>query len=667
VVESSLGSVAQRAIVGSRLRASRDALMQAVFFSAIVAWAMLVGKDVGWDVVNHQLYLPFSWVSGRFRTDLFAAGPQSYQNPLGYFPLYVLVSAGLPAWVIGVLFATLHALVVWPLARIARLFWPRDTSDDFWMRFLAMGLGCVTPVFLIHAGTPSIDPITSLFVIWALALSLELGQGRPREWRAAAAAGALLGLSSALKLSNAVFAVAFCGLWALKWTAGQADRRRLVAFGAGLGAAFMAAAGPWMLWLWQDFGNPIYPLYNELFHSPLAPQQPVAAIRFLPTTLADVAYRLWDLTTLRSYVSLESSIPDVRPFAAAVAGVAALVALGVRGGWRRLVTSAPWRSPGVQLGLAMVVMYVLWMRTSGNARYGLPLFMLAGIALVRATQCALPLKAAKVLLLAALLVQGAYYYEAGDHRATAARWDAGPYVEFQVPQRLREKPFLHLVIGAQTMSAAALFLDPRGAMANPIGQFALPTDGPLGARLQSLMDRWHGRTRLLMSDRHPTTPADVKHTREALHALLYRLGLDVDWSDCESIAVVLDRSDLHEAPGAGGKMTTDRRLLSCAVLYRPERDPEIERTRIEADRVFAILEAACPKVFTPTPLTSEHGVGVWQRHYMNTEAQLSVSPEDGIYFSHYRSLRGAHFGSIDDVLHQRRPIECPRISYQTPM
>jgi hypothetical protein len=233
---------------------------------------------------------------------------------------------------------------------------------------------------------------------------------------------------------------------------------------------------------------------------------------------------------------------------------------------------------------------------------------------------------------------------------------------------LREQPFLHLVIGGQTMSASALFLDPRGAMANPIGQFALPIDGPLGERLEALLAAWHGRTRVLISDRHPLAPIDVQRNREALTALLYRLGLDVDWNECESIDVALDRSDPHEVPASGGNAPrTEHRLLSCAVLYRPARDPAIERTRADADRVFSIMEAACPDVFVPTPLTSEHGVNVWQRHYMNTEAQLSVSPEDGVYFSHYRSLTGARFGSIDDVLHHRAPIACPRISYQTPM
>ena len=70
---------------------------------------------------------------------------------------------GLPAWGIGAVLACIHALVVWPLDRIARLFWP-GTGNDFWMRSLALALSCIAPVFLIHVGTTSIDPFTSLCV-----------------------------------------------------------------------------------------------------------------------------------------------------------------------------------------------------------------------------------------------------------------------------------------------------------------------------------------------------------------------------------------------------------------------------------------------------------------------------------------------------------------------
>lgn len=631
-------------------------LVRFAFFGALVLWTLFAGKDVSWDVVNHQFYLPFSWISGRFRTDLFGAGPQSYQNPLGYFPVYALVRAGLPAWSIGVLLGALHALAVWPLDRIARIFWPRRDDEDFWLRALALAFCCITPVFLMHVGSTSIDPITNLLVLWAVALSLEPTQAETIGGRAAFLAGTCLGLASALKLSNAPFAIAVGVLWLLKWACGQRTFAQAATFGAALCASFAVAAGPWMWWLWQDFGNPIFPLYNNVFHSPYAPPQAITALRFVPETWGGAVSRLWELAELSNFVSMEAFLPDVRLLLAAVAAVAVALTLALRGGWQRLGSLDVWRTPGAQLALVLALNYVLWIRTSGNARYGLPMFVLVGIGLVRAVQLVMPLRAAKVALLTALLLQAAFYGHEGSYRFKAFRWDSGPYLEYRVPARLVAQPFLHLSMESQTDAAVALFLNPHGALANVNGQLSLPTDGPLGARLEALLAKWHGRTRVLMPGVHPANAAEAEHLHDGTRALLYRLGIDVDWQDCEPVERVEASSD----------PLARRELSSCAILERPQRDPVIESQLADANRVFFILEKACPKIFVPTPFASEHGIGIWQRHYMNTEAVLSVSIKEGVSYSHFRAINVISFGTIEDVLQHRRPITCPQLSYQTP-
>ena len=79
-------------------------------------WVMWVGRDLSWDVINHHIYLPFSLLSGRHAADLFAAGPQSYQNPIGYLPFYGLLRSDAPSWLVGTVLVMLHALVRQPKA-----------------------------------------------------------------------------------------------------------------------------------------------------------------------------------------------------------------------------------------------------------------------------------------------------------------------------------------------------------------------------------------------------------------------------------------------------------------------------------------------------------------------------------------------------------------------
>jgi hypothetical protein len=296
------------------------------------------------------------------------------------------------------------------------------------------------------------------------------------------------------------------------------------------------------------------------------------------------------------------------------------------------------------------------------------LFLLTGIFLVRATERALPLSAAKILLLTAFLIQGADYLALGAYRFAGTSWDAGPYIDYRVPRRLQEQPFLHLSVGTQTNGSLALFLAPGGALANPIGSYSLPTDGPLGRRLEALMAKWHGRTRLLFASPRAEgqAPADAAHARKEVGALVYRLGVDVDWSDCEAIQPLPSRGEWRPWVDATKSAVNRRELLSCAVIYRTDRDLVADAELVTANKIFAILESACPRAFSPTPMASEHGTGVWQRSYLNTEAQLSVSTTEGVNFEHFRMFPGTYFGSIDDVLGHRKPIECPVIEYRTP-
>ncbi len=59
------------------------------------AWALRAGKDLNWDLLNYHYYAPYQLLAGRLEQDFFAASAQSYLNPLGYLPFYLMVAGGL--------------------------------------------------------------------------------------------------------------------------------------------------------------------------------------------------------------------------------------------------------------------------------------------------------------------------------------------------------------------------------------------------------------------------------------------------------------------------------------------------------------------------------------------------------------------------------------------
>jgi hypothetical protein len=87
------------------------------------AWTVHAGKDVNWDQLNYHYYLPFELVAGRLAQDFFAASAQSYLNPLGYLPFYLMVAHGWHSVAVSIVLAAAHSLSIGLLYLVAqRLF-----------------------------------------------------------------------------------------------------------------------------------------------------------------------------------------------------------------------------------------------------------------------------------------------------------------------------------------------------------------------------------------------------------------------------------------------------------------------------------------------------------------------------------------------------------------
>ena len=628
-------------------RQQAGSFAQLAFVAAGALWVMWVGKDLGWDVVNHHLYLPFSLLSGRFATDLFAAGPQSYQNPIGYLPFYALVRANPPDWAVGCALALIHGLAAWPLWRLITALWGEAEAGRFW-RLLALLAAWAAPIYLLLLGSSSVDPLCNVLVLVALSCLMVPGLGL----RASVAGGMALGLAFAIKPVSAVFVLALVPLACLRLAVGQMKLQQIVAFGAAAGVVAIAGMAGWSLWLWQSFGNPMFPLFNQWFESPYAPQSAVVAGRFLPNGPLDYVSRLLVFAQFRTFTYTESFVPDIRPLAAAAAGLlAAVTGLWVGTNSLRAVASRV----DVQLAIFVVLAYVLWMLTSGNGRYALPLFMLCGPLLMRGLQLGLPRRVGRITAGVLVALQLLYYIEDGDHRYLARQWDGGPYLDVRPSPRLVKEPFLHLSVGSPSFAVVAPFLHPDGAFVNVTGPMSLPTEGPLGAALKQRLQQWAGRTRVLF---RPSADHDdpIKQVEFRVRAdwIVYRFGLRFDWQDCESLNFHEGRA-LHDTTGA---VPPGIDMLSCNVLPRQDVDLRYARELAVAERAFSVIQNQCPKVFGPVPMATDGDPDAWQRRYVNTDARATVSLTEGVSISHFRSRKIVTLGSVEDVIAGRGIPAC---------
>lgn len=614
------------------------------------AWVIFAGKDVTWDWLNHQLYLPFSLLSGRFQTDLLAAGPQSYQNPLGYLPMYALVRTDLPGVVVGLILAlTVTLAMAWAVFRIVGQVFGQDPQAREG-RLLAVALSFIAPVHLLQIGGTSNDPLCAALILVALAIAMDGQADRTRV----VVSGLVTGLAVAIKPTSLVFSLPTLIVVAMQVIGGKWTLRRAALGVLSATAMFAMAGGLWAGWLWQTFGNPTYPLLNTIFHSPLAPSGTTVSLRFMPQSLADWFIRPWQLIEFKAFVTVEAFAPDIRPAAALVVTIAAAAWSTVRQGLRASLRSLSWTRPDLQLLMFMAVAYLLWMATSGNARYAIAWFMLAGVVLVRSTMLLTNSRRALAVLAAVAGIQLFAYASEGDRRLSGRAWDSLPYAAFQIPARLVDEPVLHLSLGVQSHAGLAPFFHPAGAFVNLRGQMSLPNTGPLGELLGQQITRWKGRTRFLFAPKFPPGSAQFARSIEGDNWLLSaRYGLRIDTGDCEVIRVRGKYPDAQapstEGAREAGEPTLDT-VLSCAAVSDVRQDPDLDRAMAQADRVFAALEASCPLPFGPRPMITDANPASFWRIYMNSGAIIQVSTSEGVVVSYHRAHTPVYLGTIEQVL-----------------
>lgn len=229
----------------------------------------LGGIGLGWDALNHHVYL--GWIADelRFDRDFQAASGQSTQYPYLYWPLYKLVSAGWSGPSAGVLLVLFNLVAVPPLWMLARAGVPEASWYGVAMRWLAVALAFLTGVVLSLFDSTSNDLLAAIPLVWAIALAIAPLESASRRRlpvrRTLLLSGLCAGAAVAFKFSNGPLALVL----PLAWCAhGPGLRQRLVhvAWGCAATVAGFALFYGWWGWqLWTHYGNPLYPFCENWF------------------------------------------------------------------------------------------------------------------------------------------------------------------------------------------------------------------------------------------------------------------------------------------------------------------------------------------------------------------------------------------------------------------
>ena len=342
--------------------------------------SMLLGQDSNWDLRNYHLYNAYAVLNGRVGFDLAPAAFQSYFNPtLDIF--YHLLNGALPPRLAGFVLGALQGLNFIVLAAIARRLLGGQRQR---LALLLAGAGMLGSGFLSALGNTMGDNLTALPLLGGLYLVLRRWEALPRagagDVATMLAAGLLMGAAAGLKLTNAVYAVALClallalplGWWRRVWLA--------FVFGVGVLGGIAATAGWWFLTMWQTFGNPLFPQFNDLFRSPLALENGVLDPHFRPRNLLENV--LWPFISAFDTRRVSELGLKLMMWPALYVLLTVLVAtwLARRFIGRGRAGGAPAPAMdrrAVFVLLFFVIGYAVWMRMFSIYRYLIPLELLA--------------------------------------------------------------------------------------------------------------------------------------------------------------------------------------------------------------------------------------------------------------------------------------------------
>jgi hypothetical protein len=640
-----------------------------------VALALMLGKDMPWDELHYHFYAGFSALNDRFGQDYFAAGAQSYFNPYAYVPFYVLAKSGLPGIVVSTVLAVIQSAILWITYELAGVVCASESRQNRILFVLfATTLAFMNPVLLQQFGSSFADVTTAELILGGWLLLAKTVQS-PSTKRVVFAA-LLMGFATALKPTNGIHALAAFLVVGFVPLSFPRRLRNLVCFGTALGFGFVLTAAPWSYRLARMFGNPMFPLLNNLFESPEFTTAPLKHYRFIPGTLGEALVRPFEMASTTGMIHEELTSPDIR-YALLLSSI---LILGIAYFWRSLRHASnppvtlhvtPRDRVLLALGCGFGADWLMWLYASGNSRYFIPM---ACVAAVLATAVLFRLLqdhpgGLRAILFTLLVAQGAQLFLGADYRWNRAPW-IGRWFNVEIPEKLASEPNLYLSIGMESNSYIVPFLARGSGVVNFAGGYALGPDGANAARVHDLISRRTPHLRVLVAgDRIYENSFKREPRRSDVDDALSTFGLRVDMSDCDSILIrglprMIWRPLGSTIPPPLARRCDARNtssLASCRVVANNADNSAEMSARKAVDVVFNRLEDACPDLFQPPRLQTEHINDIWLRTYQSTDLTAFIERGQLEFVDPTRGgHRNIHVGSESAWAKARVPVECGR-------
>jgi hypothetical protein len=383
-----------------------------------------------------------------------------------------------------------------------------------------------------------------------------------------------------------------------------------------------------------------------------------AVIRFLPDTLRDAIMRPFAMGAPDAGVYVEIMAPDVR------FGVIAILALiSVAVSWR----SRSRLSPAGLLLVWVAAAFVIWLMTTGNGRYFVPVLIAAGplcIALVYGLPASrgfrLALAVTVVSLQAVVVSQATPWGSWG-----LAPWSDAPFFDVTLDREALTIPSTYVTITNISYSLIAPRFPPSSRWVN-ISALPIASDrSPDVIRMQAILASSKSLKLIVPSvpDFMDKQGLPTKPLRNTINSMLggQRLALSPN-SQCRLLRSRGLASEAIKDLDTGKPETMAKfGFWVCPLEYPvplPAPDPAVNA---RARQVFELIENRCPRFFQPGQTSAIRLQDGWMRVYPQSDMKLYLLDDGQVLYKYVRALNPVLIGSVDEVLSGRLETDCNAI------
>lgn len=369
-----------------RIRGSN--FLQLVSFMLVAGAVCLHFRfEVLWDWANYHFYNPWAFFNDRWGYDILPAGVNTFFNPLLDIPLYLMVKFwnNYPDVIIFVqgFWGGAAAFVFF---KIIQLFFDANTWKGRSQILLAFAVGVTSWPFFMQLGTSTNEMATSFFVLSAWLLIFRELKNEPQghmRGKVFLLAGLLLGAAAGLKLTAVTYCISSGAALLLCCRCFKPFPKIIGLFILGGLAGFLITNGFWMLRLYESFGNPFFPLFNNIFESEYFDHRSFRDTSYLPTDIWGYVFHPFYVAALKYKLEGSLIIADYRVLFLYLL-MFFLAGRGLYSFWRKRTINGEISPLNKYLWFLCACSYFSWLVLFGIFRYFIPVSLLSGIILVQA-------------------------------------------------------------------------------------------------------------------------------------------------------------------------------------------------------------------------------------------------------------------------------------------